>query len=141
MGLLDATQGDARKWARKRGTELGVATVTDGEGAEVANTVDTPLEEAFLMGVKEMETEREVSEEVIDGEAVKPAKREVGTTPSSPTDEEIARHNETHPPYRAWFKVCVQGKARQSGHRARASRSDREDAGAGGLLPHDVRRH
>ena len=117
MGLLDATQGYARKWARNRGTELGVATVTDGEGAEVANTVDTPLEKA--MGVKEMETEREVSEEVIDGEAVEPAKREVATTPSSPTDEEIARHNETHPPCRAWFKVCVQGKARQSGHRAR----------------------
>ena len=44
MGLLDASQGDARKWTRNRGTELGVATVTDGEGAEVANTVDTPLE-------------------------------------------------------------------------------------------------
>ena len=71
------------------------------------------------MGVKEMETERLVSEEVIDGEAVERAKREVATTPSSPTDEEIARHNETHPPYRAWFKVCVQGKARQSGHKAR----------------------
>ena len=71
------------------------------------------------MGVNEMETEREVSEEVIDGEAVEPAKREVATTPSSPTDEEIANHNETHPSCRAWFKVCVQGKARQSGHRAR----------------------
>ena len=26
MGLLDASQGDARKWARNHGTELGVAT-------------------------------------------------------------------------------------------------------------------
>ena len=40
------------------------------------------------MGVKEMETEREVSEEVIDGEAVEPAKREVATTPSSPGDRQ-----------------------------------------------------
>ena len=66
-----------------------------------------------------MEIEKEVSEEVIDAEAVEPAKRKVATTPSSPTDEEVARHNETHLPYRVWCKVCVQGKARQSGHKAR----------------------
>ena len=35
MGLLDATQGDARVQPRSRGTELGVATVTDGGSAEV----------------------------------------------------------------------------------------------------------
>ena len=40
-------------------------------------------------------------------------------SPRSPTDEEIARHNETHLPYRAWCKVCVQGKVRQCGHKAR----------------------
>ena len=61
----------------------------------------------------------EVLEEVIDGKAVQPSKRKMATTPSSPTDEEIARHNETHLPYRAWCKVSVQGKARQSGHKAR----------------------
>ena len=109
MGLLDATQGDARKWARNRGTELEVATVTDGDGAEVGNTVDKRLEKAFLKDVKK----------VIDGEADEPAKRKVATTPSSPTDEEIAGHNETHLPYRAWCKVCVQGRAKQSGHRTR----------------------
>ena len=98
MGLLDATQGDARKWAKNSGTELGVAAVTDGEGVEVGNTVDKRLEEAF---------------------AVEPAKRKLATTPSSPTDEEVARHTETHHPYRAWCKVCVQGKARRSGHKAR----------------------
>ena len=43
----------------------------------------------------------------------------MATTSSLPTDEEVARHNETHLPYRAWCKVCVQGKARQSGHKAR----------------------
>ena len=118
MGLLDATQGDARKWAKNRGTELGVATVTDGEGVEVGNTVGKRLEKAFMKSVKEMETEEEVSEEVIDGEAVELAKRKVATTPSSPTDEEVARHNETHLPYRAWCKVCAQGKARQSGRKA-----------------------
>ena len=86
MGLLDATQGKARKWAKNRGTELGVATVTDGEGVEVGNTVDKRLE------VKEMETEKEVSEEVIDGEAVELAKRRVAT------NTKVARHNETHLP-------------------------------------------
>ena len=43
----------------------------------------------------------------------------MATTSSLPTDEEVARHNETHLPFRAWCKVCVQGKARQSGHKAR----------------------
>ena len=38
MGLLGATQGDARKWAKSRGTELGVATITDGGSVEVGNT-------------------------------------------------------------------------------------------------------
>ena len=96
MGLLDATQGDARKWARNRGTELGVATVTDGGGAEVGDTVEKRLKMSFMKKIKEMGTEKEVSEEVIDGETVEPTKRKVATTPSSPTDEEIARHNETH---------------------------------------------
>ena len=119
MGLLGATQGDPRRWAKSRGTELGVATVTDGGSVEVGNEFDKRLEKAFMKSVKDMETEREVSEEVIDAEAVEPAKRKVATTPSSPTDEEVARHNETHLPYCAWCKVCVQGKARQSGHKAR----------------------
>ena len=69
---------------------------------EVGNEFDKRLEKAFMKSVKEMETEKEVSEEVIDAEAVEPAKRKVATTPSSPTDEEVARHNETHLPYRAW---------------------------------------
>ena len=98
IGLLDATQGDARKWARNRRTELGVATVTDGGGAEVGDTVEKRLKMSFMKKIKEMGTEKEVSEEVIDGEAVEPTKRKVATTPSSPTDEEIARHNETHLP-------------------------------------------
>ena len=93
--------------------------MTNGEGVEVGNTVGKRLEKAFMKSVKEMETEEEVSEEVIDGEAVELAKRKVATTPSSPTYEEVARHNETHLPYRAWCKVCVQGKARQSGRKAR----------------------
>ena len=71
MGLLDATQGNARKWAKNRGTELGVATVNDGEGVEVGKTVDKRLEKAFMRSVEEMGTEKEVSEEVIDGEAGK----------------------------------------------------------------------
>ena len=119
MGLLGATQGDPRRWAKSRGTELGVATVTDGGSVEVGNEFDKRLEKAFMKSVKQMEIEKEVSEEVIDAEAVEPAKRKVATTPSSPTDEEVARHNETHLPYRVWCKVCVQGKARQSGHKAR----------------------
>ena len=119
MVLLGATQGDARKCAKSRGTELGVATVTDGGSVEVGNTFDKRLKKAFMKSVKEMETEKEVSEEVIDAEAVEPAKRKAATTPSLPTNEEIARHNETRIPYRAWCKVCVQGKARQSGHKAR----------------------
>ena len=141
MGLLGATQGDPRRWAKNRGTELGVATVTDGGSVEVGNEFDKRLENAFMKSVKEMETEKEVSEEVIDAEAVEPAKRKVATTPSSPTDEEVARHNETHLPYRAWCKVCVQGKSQAKWTQSQASRSDRKDAGAGRLLPHDVRRH
>ena len=113
MGLRDATQGDARIWAKSRGT---VAAVTGS--AEVGDTVDKSLKMAFMKN-KEMETEKEVSEDVIDGEAVEPAKRKVPTTPSSPTDEVIDRHNETHLPCRAWYKVCVQDKARQSGHKVR----------------------
>ena len=84
MGLLDATPGDARKCAKNRGTELGVATVTDGKGVEVGNTVDKRLEKAFMKSVKDMETEKDVSEDVMDGEAVEPAKRKVATTPRSP---------------------------------------------------------
>ena len=81
MGLLDATQGDARKWARNRGLELGVATVTDGEGAEA-------LGEGVLDGRQgDGDRKRGVG-----------GSQEVATTPSSQTDEEIARHNETHPP-------------------------------------------
>ena len=86
---------------------------------DVGNEFDKRLAKAFMRSVKDMETEKEVSEEVIDAEAVEPVKRKVATTPSSPTDEEVARHSETHLPYRAWCKVCVQGKARQSGHKAR----------------------
>ena len=41
MGLLDASQGDARKWARNRGTELGVATVTDGVKVQKSRTPST----------------------------------------------------------------------------------------------------
>ena len=119
MGLLGATQGDARKWAKSRGTEVGVATGTDGGSVEVGNTFDKRLEKAFMKNVKEMEIKKEVSEEVIDAMAVEPAKRKLATTPSSPTNEEIARHNETHLLYRAWCKVCVQGKAWQNGHKAR----------------------
>ena len=119
MGLLGATQDDPRRWAKSRGTELGVATVTHGGSVEVGNTFDKRLEKAFMKSVKEMETNKEVSEEVIDAEAVEPAKRKVATTPSLPTDEELARSNETHLPHRAWCKVCFQGKAMQSGHKAR----------------------
>ena len=119
MGLLGATQGDPRRWAKSCGTVLGYATVTDGGSVDVGNEFDKRLEKAFMKSVKEMEKEKEVSEEVIDAEAVEPVKRKVATTPSSPTDEEVARHNETHLPYRAWCKVCVQGRARQSGHKAR----------------------
>ena len=106
MGLLGATQGDPRRWVKSRGTELGVATVTDGGSVEVGNEFDKRREKAFMKSVREMETEKEVSEEVIDAEAVEPAKRKVATTPSSPTDEEVAKHNETHLPYRAYL-CCV----------------------------------
>ena len=61
MGLLGATQGDARKWAKSRGTELGVATVIDGGSVEVGNTIDKRLETACMKSVKEMEAEKEVS--------------------------------------------------------------------------------
>ena len=44
MGLLGATQGDPRRWAKNRGTELGVATVTDGGSVEVGNEFDKRLE-------------------------------------------------------------------------------------------------
>ena len=74
---------------------------------EVGNTVDKRFENSFIKSVKEMETEKELSDEVIDGEAVEPANRNVATTPSSPTDEEVARHNEAHLPCHAWCKVQV----------------------------------
>ena len=52
MGLLGATQGDLRRWAKSRGTELGVATVTDGGSVEVGNEFDKRLEKAFMKSVK-----------------------------------------------------------------------------------------
>ena len=83
-----STHGDARKWAKSRGI---VAAVTDGGCAEGRDTVAKRKKKAFKKNIKEMETENEVSEEVIDGEAVEPAKRKVATTPSSSTMRHISR--------------------------------------------------
>ena len=88
MGVLDATQGDGRAWAKSPGT---VAAVTDGGSAEVRDTVDKRLEMTFDRNLKAMDAEMEESEEVIDGEAVEPSKRKVATIPSSPKDAETAR--------------------------------------------------
>ena len=84
MGVLDATQEDGRVWAKSRGT---VAAVTDGGSAEARDTVDKRLEITCKRDLKALDAEMEVSEEVIDGEAVEPSKRKVATTPSSPTEK------------------------------------------------------
>ena len=141
MGLLGATQGDPTRWAKSRGTELGVVTVTDGGSAEVGNEFDKRLEKAFMKSVKEMEIEREVSEEVIDAEAVEPAKRKVATTPSSPTDEEGRQAQRDASSVRCVVQGVRARRSQAKWTQSQASRSDRKDAGAGRLLPHDVRRH
>ena len=37
--------------------------------------------------------------------------------PDAPTPEEIARHNVTHIPYRAWCRSCVLARGRSTAHK------------------------
>ena len=60
MGLLGATQGDPRRWVKSRGTELGVATVTDGGSVEVGNEFRQALGKGVHEKRHKMEIERSV---------------------------------------------------------------------------------
>ena len=78
----------------------------------------TGFERALAQAQRQSERENGATEEMIEEEA--PEKpRKVATNPRTPTDAEVAKHSETHIPFRSWCSICVAGKARQSGHQAR----------------------
>ena len=67
-------------------------------------------EENSPEGMAEEERERGESEEGLEAKVVR--------DPGQPTPEEVAKHQVTHVPYRAWCASCVMGRGRNAAHRA-----------------------
>ena len=113
MGVLDATQGDGRMWAKSRGT---YAAVTDGESAEVRDTVDKCLEM----------TSRGISRRWMQRWK---CRKKSSTVNANRRGNRQAQRDTSSVPYVLQGVRTGQGQAERS--QGQASRGDGEDAGAG----------
>ena len=93
---------------------------SDGEGFE--NLGDAPVE-AHVDDKEDLHQSDIVDD--VEGVVVQPAKPM--PQPRAPTAAEVAAHNITHLPYRAWCPHCVAARRPNTQHRSPVSKSGRVD--------------